>query len=97
MKAERLLFLQGGVCFYCRGKLSPAKATVEHVIPSSMCGKGDEGNLVACCHAINALFANLPPKHKLETLIAWNGRIQCPEKIKKGIHPLAKKPVDQPK
>jgi hypothetical protein len=80
MKADRLLFLQGGLCFYCRRKLDPAKATVEHVIPGSMGGKGDESNIVACCRAINALFANLPPKRKLETLIAWRGRVPCPER-----------------
>ena len=80
MKAERLLFLQGGLCFYCRRKLNPDQATLDHVIPGSMGGKADETNLVACCRSINALFANLPPKRKMETLLSWRGRIPCPEK-----------------
>lgn len=79
MKAERMLFIQGGLCFYCRRKLDPSKATIEHVIPSSMGGKSDESNVIVCCRAINSLFANLPPKRKIEALVAWGGRMPCPD------------------
>ncbi len=79
MKTDRRLYLQGGHCFYCRRKLDLTNATLEHVIPKSMGGKGDESNLVVCCRAINSLFANKTPKEKIETLIAWHGPMPCPK------------------
>lgn len=79
MKAERLLYLQGGLCFYCRRKLDLSDATIEHVIPKSMGGKNDESNVVVCCRAINSLFSNMTPKEKFEALIAWHGPMPCPE------------------
>jgi 5-methylcytosine-specific restriction endonuclease McrA len=78
MKAERLLYLQGGLCFYCRRKLDLSNATIEHVIPKSMGGKDAENNVVICCRAINALFADMTPKEKIGTLIAWHGPMPCP-------------------
>jgi 5-methylcytosine-specific restriction endonuclease McrA len=79
MKTGRLLYLQGDLCFYCRRKLDLSNATIEHVIPKSMGGKGDESNVVVCCRAINNLFANMTPKQKIEALLAWHGRMPCPE------------------
>ena len=51
MKAGRLLYPQGGLCFYCRRKLDLSNATIEHVIPKSMGGKND---FCIFCFAHNA-------------------------------------------
>jgi len=80
MKADRLLFIQGGKCFYCRKQLLPEHATVDHIIPISKGGKNDISNLVACCKDINHLFSDLSPKSKMETVFNWGKNIKCPNK-----------------
>jgi hypothetical protein len=44
-----------------------------------MGGKDAENNVVVCCRAINALFADMTPKEKIGTLIAWHGPMPCPK------------------
>lgn len=77
---DRLLFLQGGKCFYCGRMLNRQEATVDHVLPQSMGGKSDPGNIVACCRTINQYFGAMSPKEKIATILAWAGRLQCPGK-----------------
>jgi hypothetical protein len=36
-------------------------------------------NVVVCCRTINTLLADLSPKRKLELVLAWKGKISCPE------------------
>lgn len=79
----KLLLLQGGLCFYCREKLPAADATADHVVPKALGGDSSEGNLVACCRAINSAFGHASPKEKLAALIASGGRLECPGKVMK--------------
>jgi hypothetical protein len=56
---DRLMFTQGGVCFFCNSPLSKANASVEHLVPVSRAGSNSDENCVACCKAVNALFGSM--------------------------------------
>jgi len=75
---ERLLFAQGGLCFFCQQKLEPSDASVEHLVPTSNGGaKGDE-NTVACCKTLNALLGRMSLKEKLRVVLNQKGVFKCP-------------------
>lgn len=76
-KLRRILFTQGGKCFYCRKPLPEEDATLDHIVPKSQGGTESIDNLGACCKDINQLFANAPVKSKIETIILWEGRLPC--------------------
>ena len=42
-----------GICYYCRGRFSPADLTMDHVIPLARGGTSDRMNIVACCKDCN--------------------------------------------
>jgi len=46
---QRLLFAQGGDCFFCRKKLGKAEASVEHLVALTHGGRDNDENCVACC------------------------------------------------
>lgn len=79
MKVERLLFLQGGKCFYCGHFLGDKTASIEHIIPRANGGSNDLDNLVVCCQSINQMLADISPKKKIELILAWKGEVPCPE------------------
>ena len=64
--------LQEGICYYCGLKVSPEKATMDHVVPLSRGGKSTRGNLVLSCKACNT-------KKKDMTAVEW---IQYLENLK---------------
>ena len=39
-KAKKLAYIQGQTCFICQEKLRPKEATLDHLIPVSLGGKG---------------------------------------------------------
>jgi len=78
MKLHRLLYLQGGKCFYCREQLPLEGASIDHVIPRSMGGDDTLDNVVACCKTLNQWFAALPPKKKIEIIQNWTTKMPCP-------------------
>ena len=78
MNLRRLLYLQGGRCFYCGGQLPLEVASIDHVIPQSMGGDNSLEDVVACCKTLNQLFAALSPKRKIEIMRNWNGQLPCP-------------------
>jgi hypothetical protein len=75
---ERLLFAQGGFCFFCNAELPKAEATVEHLVPSARGGANGDDNCVACCKAINTLLGSMSLKEKIKVVLNQKGNFQCP-------------------
>jgi len=75
---DRLLFGQGGPCFFCNRVLDKADASVEHLLASSRGGANADDNCVACCKSINALFGGMSLKEKFQVLLKQRGHFECP-------------------
>lgn len=75
---ERLLFLQGNVCFFCRQEIPLGEASIEHLVALSNGGSRDDENCVACCKSTNAALGNLSVKAKLQVILSHQGRFACP-------------------
>ena len=75
---DRLMFAQGGICFFCNMPLPKADASVEHLVPSSRAGSNSDDNCVACCKAVNALFGSMSLKEKIRVVLNQNGKFICP-------------------
>ena len=50
---DRLLFTQGGECFFCHQPLPREEASIEHLVAVTHGGKDNDENVVACCQALN--------------------------------------------
>jgi hypothetical protein len=83
---ERLLFAQGGRCFFCGDTLSRADASVEHLVAQAKSsafpagGSSHDDNCVACCKALNHLLGAKSIKEKLSIVLAQGGSFRCPTK-----------------
>lgn len=75
---ERLLFAQGGKCFFCEEELLRGEASVEHLVASANGGSNSDDNCVACCKAINALFGSISLKEKFRVVLNQRGSFRCP-------------------
>ncbi len=75
---ERLMFAQGGQCFFCRKPLQKADASVEHLVALTHGGRDNDENCVACCKALNSLFGRISLKEKLQILLNQKGDFICP-------------------
>ena len=75
---ERLLFAQGGNCFFCEKPLPRDHASVEHLIAQTHGGKDNDENCVATCKTLNALFGRMSLKEKLKIVIHQKGAFACP-------------------
>ena len=75
---ERLLFAQGGACFFCRKPMPKSETSVEHLIALAHGGKDNDENCVACCKALNNLFGRMSLKEKLQIILNQNGAFVCP-------------------
>ena len=75
---DRLLFAQGGVCFFCRKPLPKAEASVEHLVASAKGGANHDENCVVCCKAINALLGSMSLKEKVQVVLNQKGQFKCP-------------------
>jgi len=75
---DRLLFAQGGRCFFCKKPLPRSEASVEHLVASANGGRNEDDNRVACCKAVNALLGSMSLKEKVQVVLNQEGRFQCP-------------------
>ena len=75
---DRLLFTQGGLCFFCRRLLPKADASVEHLVASANGGTNDEGNCVACCKTLNHLLGAKSIREKMQIVLNQRGNFHCP-------------------
>lgn len=78
---ERLLFAQGGSCFFCRNTLPKAEASVEHLVPLTHGGRDNDENCVACCKGLNNLFGRISLKEKFQIVLNQKGTFVCPAGI----------------
>jgi hypothetical protein len=78
---DRLLFAQGGECFFCHQPLPREQASIEHLVATTHGGKDNDENLVACCQALNTLFGRMSLKEKLAVILKQKGTFQCPARL----------------
>ena len=75
---DRLTFVQGGLCFFCKEPLPKAEASVEHLVASANGGANNDENCVACCKSVNALFGSMSLKEKFQVVLNQKGQFKCP-------------------
>jgi hypothetical protein len=75
---DRLMFAQGGMCFFCKSPLVKSEASVEHLVASANGGSNNDENCVACCKAVNALFGSMSLKEKIQIVLNQRGPFKCP-------------------
>lgn len=75
---DRLMFVQGNQCFFCRQPLPKADASVEHLLASANGGGNSDENCVACCKAVNALLGSMSLKEKFQVVLNQKGQFKCP-------------------
>ncbi len=75
---DRLMFAQGGDCFFCRKPLQRVDASVEHLVAVANGGKDYDENCVACCKSLNRLFGHMSLKEKLQIVLNQRGHFRCP-------------------
>lgn len=78
---DRLLFLQGGLCFFCNAPLPRADASIEHLVALSRGGSNDDENCVACCKVINTILGSIPLKEKIRAVLNQKGKFTCPNRV----------------
>ena len=75
---DRLMFAQGGLCFFCKQPLPKSEASVEHLVASANGGHNKDENRVACCKAVNALLGSMSLKEKIQVVLNQQGQFKCP-------------------
>jgi len=75
---ERLIFAQGGICFFCREPLPKGEESVEHLVASANGGNSNLENCVACCKTVNRLLGSMSLKEKLQVVLNQRGEFKCP-------------------
>ena len=75
---KRLLFAQGGRCFFCDKPLPATSASVEHLVAKANGGNDQDGNCVACCKSINQLLGSKSLKEKIQVCLNQKGQFECP-------------------
>ncbi|MDP1673753.1 MAG: HNH endonuclease [Burkholderiales bacterium] len=75
---ERLIFAQGGLCFFCDEPLPIGEASVEHLVASAKGGDSNLENCVACCKTVNTLLGSMSLKQKFQVVLNQRGEFKCP-------------------
>jgi hypothetical protein len=78
---DRLMFVQGGLCFFCKQSLPKAEASVEHLLAGANGGSSKDENCVACCKAVNALLGSMSLKEKFQVVLNQKGQFKCPNGV----------------
>jgi hypothetical protein len=85
----RLLFAQGGLCFFCKEQLSETDASVEHLVAKANGGMDHDGNCVACCKYLNVLLGSRSLKEKIQVVLNQKGPFECPNHAQKTLKKTA--------
>jgi hypothetical protein len=75
---DRLMFIQGGQCFFCNQPLPKTEASVEHLLASANGGSNSDDNCVACCKSVNTLLGSMSLKEKFQVVLNQKGQFKCP-------------------
>ena len=90
---ERILFAQGGECFFCQKRLAKDEASVEHLVAVANGGRNDEDNCVVCCKQLNSLLGSKSIKGKLLVVLNQRGAFACPADTDSTGHQAATTPA----
>lgn len=82
-RLSRMLFAQGGLCFFCKGPISTPDASVEHLVAKANGGSDRDDNCVACCKSLNTLLGSKPLKEKIQVVLNQRGQFKCPNGIQR--------------
>src|SRR5688572_10010191 len=82
---QRIMFLQGEMCFFCNRRIPAAEASADHLMPESQGGTGSLGNLVACCKTLNLMFGGISLKEKIRAILNQKGNFMCPNQKSKAL------------
>jgi 5-methylcytosine-specific restriction endonuclease McrA len=77
-KLRKVLYLQGGQCFFCGKPLKEEDASIEHLNPKSRGGTSTEDSEVVCHKTLNHAFGNMDLKRKFEFVLKVKGAFRCP-------------------
>jgi hypothetical protein len=88
----RLLFAQGGLCFFCKNRLPVTDASVEHLVATSNGGSNQDQNCVACCKYLNGLLGKMSLKEKIEVVLNQKGQFECPDGMRKNVRKTRPQP-----
>jgi hypothetical protein len=78
---DRLMFVQGNLCFFCKQPLPKTEASVEHLLASANGGSNSYENCVACCKAVNTLLGSMSLKEKFQVVLNQKGQFKCPNGV----------------
>lgn len=78
---DRLMFAQGGRCFFCKQPLPKSEASVEHLVASANGGSKSDDNCVAVCKTVNALLGSKSLKDKIQVILNQKGEFRCPNGV----------------
>lgn len=81
----RLLYEQGGLCFFCEKDLPVTDASVEHLVARSNGGRDQDENCVACCKSLNLWLGNKSVKEKIRVVLNQKGQFECPNGIQRKV------------
>ena len=81
----RLLFAQGGRCFFCREPLPLTDASVEHLVARAKGGSDGDDNCVVCCKTLNGLLGCMSLKEKIQVFLNHKEQFECPNSLHKKI------------
>jgi hypothetical protein len=80
---DRLIFAQGGLCFFCEEPLPKGEESVEHLVASANGGNSNLENCVACCATLNRLLGSMSLKEKFQVVLNQQGDFKCPARTAK--------------
>lgn len=81
----RLLFAQGGRCFFCKEPLPVTDASVEHLVARAKGGSDADENCVVCCKSLNGLLGSMSLKEKIQVFLNQKEQFECPNNLQKKI------------
>jgi hypothetical protein len=77
---QRLLFLQGNVCFFCHEAIPKGDESIEHLYALANGGHKDEENCVVCCKSLNAALGSSSVKQKFRAILSHRSGFTCPRR-----------------
>jgi len=75
---ERLLFLQGNLCFFSHHPNPKGEESIEHLSARANGGNNVDENCVACCKSVNAALGSLWIKEKFRAILSHRSGFTCP-------------------
>lgn len=91
---DRLLFEQGGRCFFCQALITRSEASVEHLLAVKHGGTKADGNCVACCKSLNSVLGSHTLREKFRIILSQPAPFRCPRDTQETTTTPAPPPTD---